>query len=175
MNSRRSRIERVLRVRRLEEETARDKFIACEQVARQAEEVAEGLGGEIARAQHELGETRMQRRVPPEDLLMAQTTLESLDGTLSEQRRRARGLRVEAEGMRATWERARQDMRALERLQERLLGAERDEERRRETQEMDEEALRRSPSGSALPARPPRSSRNASRADEGTVDPPRTD
>ena len=175
MNAKRSRLGRVLRVRRIEEEVARDKFIACDQVARQAEEVAGGIGAEIGRAQAELSETRMRRLIPPEDLLMAQSTLESLDQTLSEQRRRARELQREAGSMRSDWERARSDMRSLERLDEQLHSAERDQERRREAREMDEEALRRGPNGPALPVPPARSSPDALPTDERAPGPSRAD
>jgi flagellar export protein FliJ len=175
MSPKRTRLERVLRIRRLEEEVARDKFLSCEQVARQSEEVAEGISAEIGRAQAELSETRVQRRIPPEDLLMAQYTLESLDRNLAELRRRARDLRVEAEGMRDEWEKTRQEMRALERLDEQLQSAELEDERRQESREMDEEALRRGPSGPALPTRDGLSSPDALPADERAVRPPGAD
>jgi len=172
VRGRRFNLARVLRVRRIEEELARDRFQAVERVASQAEDTAETIGREIARAQEELSETRMRRRIPPEDLLMAQTTLESLDRTLAEQKRRAKDLRREADGMRATWERARADMRALERLEERFWDLQRSEELREETREMDESALRRAPVGPALPKRPHQSSQGGLAADEGPQDSP---
>ena len=172
MRGQRFKLARVLRVRRIEEELARDRFVAVEQVARQAEETAETIGREIAKAQGELTETRLHRRVPPEDLVMAQTTLESLDQTLKEQRRRAGEMRREADDMRATWEQARGDMHALERLEERFRAARRSEEQKVEGREMDESALRRAPSGPPLPRRSPQSSPEALPADEGAQDSP---
>jgi flagellar export protein FliJ len=172
MRGERFKLARVLRVRRIEEELARDRFKAVEQVARQAEETAETIGREIAKAQEELTETRLHRRIPPEDLVMAQMTLESLDRTLTEQRRRAGDLRREADGMRAAWERARGDMRTLERLEERFRASQRAEEQAQENREMDENALRRAPSGSPLPNRALQSSPGVLPADEGTKDSP---
>jgi flagellar export protein FliJ len=175
VKSRRDRIERVLRVRRLEEEVARERFIACEQVARQADELADGISAEIARAQEQLGETRVQSLIPPEDLLSAQSTLESLDDTLAEQRRRTQELQLEADGMRATWELARQEMRALERLDEQLASAERGDQARREAREMDEEAVRRGHSGPVLDEPPGPSSPDRFLADERAARPPEAD
>lgn len=172
MRGQRFKLERVLRVRRIEEELAREHFQSCEQVARRAEEVAENIGAEIAKAQEELVETRRYRRTPPEDLVMAQETLESLDRTLVEQKRRAGDLRREAEAIRTEWEQSRGDMRALERLEERFWHAARGEEYRAELRELDESAQRRVPSGPASPIRTAPSRPEAPRADEGAKDSP---
>jgi flagellar export protein FliJ len=144
------RLARVLRVRKVQEDVARSHFQACEDVARQAETVAGNISVEIERAQAELFDTRARKRIPPEDLLMAQETLESLDRTLQEQKRRARELREEAETMRAAWEEARRDALSLESLAERDLAAHADEEERSANAELDEFAHRRLSGGEPL-------------------------
>jgi flagellar export protein FliJ len=171
----RPRLERVLRVRQLEEEITREQFISCQSVARRAEQVADGIGAEIARAHTELSETRLQARIPPEDLVIAQTTLESLEENLAEQKRRARNFTLEADEKRTTWERARRDMRTIERIEERLRAADRESERRLEAREMDEQALRRGPVGPAFPQQPAPSSPGAWMADEEAIDAPGVD
>lgn len=158
------RYRRVLRVRELEEELAREEFLASERVARQAEEMAERMQAELRRAHHELTETRLYQRIPPQELLTAQTTLESLDRSLSEQMRRARCLRDEAEGQRAAWEGARADVRTLERLEERQADAAREDQRRLEARALDEAAR----PGSRDPLGP----RGPAPGDSGLWDPP---
>jgi len=143
------RYRRVQRVRAIEEELAREEFLTSERIARQAEEATQAMQAEIQRAQRELSETRLFRRVPPHELLTAQTTLESLSRTLTEQRRRARDLKTQAETLRASWERARADERALERLEARTAAAWREEQRLAEARALDEVALR--PPGDGTP------------------------
>lgn len=168
--SRGFRYRRVLRVRELEEELAREEFLASERVARQAEEQAARMQAELKRAQTELTETRLHRRVPPEELLTAQTTLESLGRSVSEQMRLARDLRGEAEGQRAAWEGARADVRTLERLEERQAGAAREEQRRAEARALDEAARRgaRDPQARLDPPGPG----SSAAGDSGLWDPP---
>ena len=132
------RYERVKRVREIEEELAREDFLARERIARQAEEMAAAMQAELEKAQRELSETRLYRRVPPEELLTAQTTLEALGQNVSEQARRARDLRTEAETQRATWEGARTGVKTLEQLGARHEAAARETERQREARELDE-------------------------------------
>ena len=134
--------ERVQRVRHIEEELAREEYLSYERIAQQAEDSVDAMQAEIERAQQELGETRMFRRVPPEELLTAQTTLESLDSTLAEQRRRAQDLRREAEQLRAVWEGKRSEAKTLDRLEERFETAAREEQRQTEARVIDELALR---------------------------------
>jgi flagellar export protein FliJ len=141
--SRQSRYERVHRVRQIGEQRAREEFLTCERIARHAEELALAMQAEVERARQELCETRLQRRVPPHELLTAQATLEALDRSLVEQHRRARELAATADGLRAAWERSRADERSLGRLIEREVAAERAEDLLREARALDERAARR--------------------------------
>jgi flagellar export protein FliJ len=145
--SRPKRFERVRRVRQIEQELAREEFLSCAQVARRAEQAAEAMRAEVERAQRELTETRVRRRVPPHELLTAQTLLESLDATLREQRRRAGELRRAAEDLRGAWERARAEERTLERLLEHERAARESLERQAEARALDELAQRPSAGG----------------------------
>ena len=137
------RLKRVLRVRQVEEEVACNRFRECVAVMQRAEEIADGLGQELQRSRDELVETRAHKRVPPEELLLASNTLQDLEATLAEQRRRASELKTEADELRRVWESARRDRMALEQLEDRRRRDHLDEEEKRANQELDEIARRR--------------------------------
>jgi len=137
------RLARVLRLRHAEEDLARTRFTERVAVMQRAEEVAQGLTNELRRSRDELFETRTHKRIPPEELLLAQNTLENLEQNLVEQRRLADELGGEVELLRAAWEAARRDRKALEQLEDRRRRDHRDREEQRANQELDETAQRR--------------------------------
>lgn len=137
------RLGRVLRIRQVEEDLASTRFKECVAVMQRADEVAQSLSEELRRARDELFETRAHKRIPPEELLLAHTTLQSLEETLAEQRRRSAELQLEADNLRASWEGSRRDRQALEQLAERRKRDHFDEQEKLAGQELDETALRR--------------------------------
>lgn len=137
------RLGRVLRVRKVEEDAARTRFHECVSVMRRAEEIADSLGDELARAGAQLTDTRLHKRSSPAELLLAHDTLQVLELNLIEQRRGLAELQLEADRLRASWERARQERLALEQLEGRRRRDHFDELEKISNLELDETALRR--------------------------------
>ena len=140
------RLSRVLRVRKVEEEVASSRFRECASVIQRAHGVADSLAGELERARAELTETRIRKLSSPAELLLAHNTLQTLEATLIEQRRRIAELQLEADRLRLAWERARQERRALEQLEDHRRRDHFDELEKLANQDLDEIALRRASS-----------------------------
>jgi len=144
MNRFRFRLDRVRRVRALEEELARAAWREAEGAAAGAEAALGALVRERHAATLALRDRIADPRLQPLAVLAEQRGLEGLERALRAGRERARTLRFQAERARAAWSRRRVDVRALERWRERLFGEHLEREGRREARELDEAALLRS-------------------------------
>lgn len=167
------RLSRVLRVRRVEEQAASNRFKECLAVVHRSEEVAQTLGNQLRRSRDELFETRAHKRVPPAELLLAHNTLQTLEESLAGQRQRIAELQLEADRLRSLWEAARQDRLALEQLEDRRKRDHLDEEEQRANLELDETALRRA-TEATREASKQADSRTTPAAAENTTSPDRT-
>lgn len=134
------RLARLLKLREIDEELARDAFLAADHKARDAERAVELASQERARAIDDARAMQSSAKLEPHALLAAGTCVERALVRLQERTRVAQGLRAKAEAERATWTARRADLKGLERLQDRDRDAWRAEEGRREAQTLDEVA-----------------------------------
>ena len=139
----RFQLERVLSVRRIEEERARSVFAAAERAAQTAEELVLRVRAHIDLAHRELERVIAQPQLDAPAVLAGQTAIESIARLLAPALERARQARVQAERERAAWEARRVAQRSLENLRGRELSAHRRDEEARENARIDEMALQR--------------------------------
>jgi flagellar export protein FliJ len=140
----RFRLERVLGVRRIEEELARARWLEAELVARAAEERVDALTEVILDAQRELGVRQDRGVLRPAEILLRHASIDRLMVDREQGRRRARVLREAAERERISWSARQSSQRGLERLRERQLDQHRREEEQSSARALDEQALLRS-------------------------------
>lgn len=137
----RFRLERLLAVRRIEEELARGEWLAAERAARAAEERVEVLRSAIGRAEHELARVLVLPRLDPTAVLLGQTGLDAIRAHVPAALALARKERAAAEARRAAWSECQTAVKSLENLRGRARETHRREEEARENALLDEQAL----------------------------------
>lgn len=137
------RLQRVERVRAVEEEIERARFGEAEKTARDAEEQAEQARASVASAIDDLRGLQGSPRLAPANVMAALMLVDEARVTLRNAEQRARVLRADAETRRAAWIARVHDLEGLERLETRSLDAFRHEEERLEALAMDETASQR--------------------------------
>ena len=142
----RFRLDRVLRVREVEEETARAEWLVVEQAARTAETRAEALAHDRAAAFGELAREMAERSLPPAVMLVRHAALDRLARTESGERERALTLRRQADQARGPWQDRRREVLGLTRLRAVAKSRHADAVLAEEIAEMDEVALMRAAS-----------------------------
>jgi flagellar export protein FliJ len=139
----RFRMARLQHVRGLEEQIARELFLSADRTAREAESAADAARLAITDAERELRAVQSKPRIDIRQLFAHQRHLDRRRELRMQALARARALRVQAEGLRSRWSERRQELRGLERLEERDLEAWRQDELVREARELDEVAIAR--------------------------------
>lgn len=137
----RFRLERLLAVRRIEEELARGEWLAAERAARTAEEHVEVLRGAIGRAEGELARVLGLPRLDPTAVLLGQSALDAIRSHLPPALALARKERAAAEVRRAAWGERQTAVKSLENLRGRARETHRREEEARENALLDEQAI----------------------------------
>lgn len=112
-----ARLQRVLRVRHVQEEVARARWLAAERAARIAGDARADADARRADAACELRDALAD--LTPAAILRQHAALDALAGVAVRLRERARTLRFQADRERAPWELRRREARGLERLCER--------------------------------------------------------
>ncbi len=139
----RFRLERLARVREVQEELARATWAGAEREAREGEEQADALAEALRAAQRELVAARRDPRGGAARALVAERTLDTLAERLRSARERARTRRAQADRLRDAWRERERDVAALERLEERARERHQLEAGRAEALVADEAAARR--------------------------------
>jgi flagellar export protein FliJ len=150
----RFRLERLLGVRRIEEELARGEWIAAERAARLAEERVEMLRAAIGRAEHELARTLALPRLDPTAVLLGQSGLDAIRAHLPPALALAAKERAAAETRRAAWSERQTAVKSLENLRGRARETHRREEEARENALLDEQALFRAAAAERMSSSP---------------------
>ena len=132
------RLERVLRVRAIEEAAAKADWAAAVYAVHNAEEAEQRAREQVATAESDLALRLGSGRVDARSVMASQHLLDGLRRRAVEAGAAIGALRAEAEERRATWAAARREKRALERLRERALTRHRTDVERREANERDE-------------------------------------
>jgi flagellar export protein FliJ len=134
------RLERLKRVREVEEQAARERFLAADRRARDAEDAADAARCELVAAEARHCAALAERKSDPARILLELAAIDGLRADAGRTLERARTARAEAERERQAWSERRRDVRGLERLAGRDLERWRAETARREAQELDEVA-----------------------------------
>ncbi len=153
------RLARLKRLREIDEQLARERFLAADRRALDAEHAAEEAARARAQALEELRRVQSAPQVAAHALIAASGFIETCIERLRERTNSARSLRFQAEAERATWTARRAEVKGLERLEDRDRDAWRVEEGRRDARVLDEvaglraEALRRNRGSWETPSR----------------------
>ncbi|TDJ71856.1 MAG: hypothetical protein E2O39_07605 [Planctomycetota bacterium] len=142
----RFRLDRVLRVREVEEETARAAWLVVEQAARAAETRAEARAHDRGEAFSELAREMAECSLAPAVMLVRHAVLDRLARAESEERERALTLRRQADQARGPWQDRRREVLGLTRLRTVAKSRYADAALAKEIAEMDEVALMRAAS-----------------------------
>jgi flagellar export protein FliJ len=137
------RLQRVERVRAVEEEIERARFGEAEKIARDAEDLAEHARTSVTAAVDDLRGLQGSPQLAPASVMAALILVDEARIALRNAEQRARVLRTEAETRRAAWVARVHDLEGLEKLETRSLDAFRREEERLEALAMDETASQR--------------------------------
>jgi dTMP kinase len=137
----RFRLERVLGVRRLQEEIARAAYTDVLSRARSAESLHQSTKRDVTRNLEELTRLLEARSIDPDAILVEQFTLDQAQKRVPPARKRAEVARAAAERERAVWEERNRALKSLENLRERARIAFRGEEEKVENARLDEQAL----------------------------------
>ncbi len=140
MSGFRFRLERLARVRAIEEQLARERWAGAERGAREREERAELARGEVEGAYELLRRDLGRGKLAPSELLGRQALLDGLVARRSGALDRARAARAVADTERAGWLAQRRRLEGLARLEERDRDAWRAAESARENAVLDEVA-----------------------------------
>lgn len=156
------RLERVLGVRRIEEDVARAAWLEAENRAQAAEREAQAVGQSLARARAELGELQSHPHLAPTQVLLRQSAIDRLREVWVQRTIHSSRLRREADRLRVERVERRTRVRGLETLETRERQRWRAESEARSNAELDERATRRphqdSPDADAQTARQARHS-----------------
>lgn len=137
------RLGRLSKVRSIHEEEARGLWSAAEAVARNHREVADFHADEIRRARAHLAELHGRANVPVERVLAVETTIAAIRVKHQRAEERAKTSRFQADQQQAAWQERKNELRALERMEEKQRAAFDLEVRKREALQMDEIATER--------------------------------
>lgn len=143
MSAFRFRMARLQHVRGLEEQIAREMFLAADRTARESEGAADAARVAITHAERELRGVQSKPRIDIGELFAHQRHLDRRRELRVQALARARALRAQAETLRNKWSERRRELRGLERLEERDHESWRQDELVRETRELDEVAIAR--------------------------------
>lgn len=113
------RLARLKRVRLVEERASRERFVATERRAREAEDAVLRAEEDVQAAGIELRAEQSKGTVSPVGVLTALDAVARLRDRVEVLRGRAEPLRAAAEAERAEWNDRRRDLRGLERLEDR--------------------------------------------------------
>lgn len=137
----RFRLQRVLGVRRLEEELARAAFMEGETRAQQAESVRDRARHDVEQSLAQLTRAVEARELDADAVLLDQFTVDQTAKRLPPAAQRARVAREGAERERRAWEERKRALKSLENLRERARTAHQAEEARVDNLRLDEQAL----------------------------------
>jgi flagellar export protein FliJ len=157
------RLQRVERVREIQEQEARGAFALAEAEARAREADCERAQGELQRGRAALGALQAAARIDVQAVLLAQRGTLSLTRALRVARERLQLARARSDELRRAWQEREQAREALGRLGERARTRHVAEQARVELAEIEESVQARS--ARALSALPQGSSRCASATD----------
>ena len=130
------RLERVLRVRAVQEEAARAAWLDAERAAAESEELHDRDAALLEAASRALREAMPSSSAAA--LLRAHEALDRMSRTAVRRRELARTLRLQSQQAREPWERRRREVRGLEQLAARALEEHRRSERAAEARSRDE-------------------------------------
>lgn len=154
------RLARLKRVRDVEERTARERFLAADRIAREAEETVVRAREAVRDAEGDLRAAQSDRALSPVRVLTALDAIAGLRERVRMLHERELPLRAAAEAERAAWSERRRDLRGLERLEDRDRERWRAEEGRREALALDEVAAMRAEARDRAAASMERASRS---------------
>jgi len=137
------RLQRLSRVRAIEEQIARETWALSERAARQSEERAEQALGDVHAAREALRAELGAGRLAPAGLLQRQAAGDALVARRGRALQRARAARAQAEVERALWLAQKRKLEGLARLEQRDLEAWRLAENAQAAAELDEVAAGR--------------------------------
>jgi flagellar export protein FliJ len=143
----RFRLQRVLGVRRLEEEIARAGFIEVETRAKGAEGLRDRARGDVEAGLRELARKVEARHLDADAVLLEQFAVDQAQKRVRPATQKARAAREAAERERRAWEERKRALKSLENLRERARTAHREEEARVDNLRLDEQALNRAERG----------------------------
>lgn len=134
-------LQRVLGIRRLEEEIARAAFMEGETRAKQAESSRDRAREDVRTSLAQLLRVVEARELDADAVLLEQFTVDQASLRVPPAAERARLARDAAERERRTWEARKQALKSLENLRERARTAYQAEEARVDNLRLDEQAL----------------------------------
>lgn len=133
------RLERVRRVREIQERALRSEWASAEQGAHRAEDIVSRLAELRAGSDADLALRCAVGCIDPRQIVIDGESIERIDAAVVTARARARDARRAAEQRRAAWQERRQDAEALRRLEARQIELERVEGLAREQSIQDEQ------------------------------------
>lgn len=113
------RLARILRVREVEEQAAKERFLAADRIAREGETRADAARETLVHAQEELRAAQAEHALAPAFLVTAQNALDELRRRRRSAADRARTLRLQAAAEQTAWAERRRGVKGLERLSDR--------------------------------------------------------
>lgn len=137
------RLDRVLRVREVEEDVARGAWAVAEAEASRARQRTLDLVAEHRAALEDLARRQSEGGISPGQALCAHRTIDLIAKEIVASKQRERRAAERAERARAPWENKRREKRGLELLVERARMARLEEARAAEAAGMDEVAIQR--------------------------------
>jgi len=134
------RLQRLARVRKVQEELARARFLGADREARAREESRDRLEAQVQQAYEHLRRTQTQPRVDPQAVLDASLSIDLMRHQERILGELARAARECAERERTPWQEVRAELEGLARLEDKDRDAHRLEVERRDAKELDEVA-----------------------------------
>lgn len=134
------RLQRLARVRKVQEELARARFLGAEHEARAREESRDRLETQIQEAYEHLRQAQAHPRVDPQAVLDASLSIDLMRDQARVLGELARAAREVAERERTPWQEVRAELEGLARLEDKDRKAHRLEDEHREAKELDETA-----------------------------------
>lgn len=137
------RLGRLARVRHVQEEIARARWMGAERAAREAEARLARAELELEGAQDHLRASQTRPSIDAREVLDVRGTIELMEQRREGLRSRARLARDSAERERAPWQAVRAELEGLTRLEEKAKSAHRFEREREEAKQIDQIASER--------------------------------
>ncbi len=138
------KLERLARVREVQEEIALAKWQTAERQAREAQERVDRAAQAIFTSTDELRLIQASSNIDPRQVLQAREAIEHMVNRRVALVRVAESLRVEAQKVREPWQNLRTELEGLKRLEEKERAKFRIESEREEAKQIDEQAMDRS-------------------------------